>query len=278
MLVESFRMLPEGVQPLKKEASSSPTSSTATPSPTAAAMMLSSSESMTHNYPDDEVENSSLHPFQKIFNNLQRINNIQEVLQSPQSHPLVQRAISHMNQVQLEDIGIDANYVQSLTAGQCMTVIESHKFDIAAFLLPAGFKLYLHDHPNMVVCSKLLHGSALIRSFSKIKKRKNGDVDARLEVDMERKVGDEAWLLTPRQGNFHEITPLTECVMLDILLPPYDDEQRPCHFYNAIKKSAADGADSLVGESNFLLKRLSYEDQLQIQLPYPVTYIGYRPS
>jgi hypothetical protein len=272
LFVECFRMMPERLQIPHKDSSISPTSSSATPSPSSSSLQLSA-DAINSSYGDDETENTSLHPFQKIFDNMQRLNNVQEVLQSPYSHPLVIRAIRHMNQVKLEDLGIDGSYVQSLTAGQCMTVLESRRFDIAAFLLPAGFKLHLHDHPNMVVCSKLLHGSASIKSFSRVKKRKNGDVDARLEVDMQKSVTDEPWLLTPRHGNYHEITPLTECVMLDILLPPYDDEQRPCHFYHAVKKNVDESS-----ESNYLLKRLTYEEQLQIELPYPVTYIGYRPS
>lgn len=219
------------------------------------------------------------HPFQSIYNSLSQVRNLQEALQDPTANEFINQAISSLNQVQLEDLAIERSYIESLTAGQCMTVFESSHFEIAAFLLPAGFKLHLHDHPNMVVCSRLLHGSALIRSYSRLKKRKNGDVDARLEVDMNKDMHDEPWMLTPRHGNYHEIIPRTECVMLDILLPPYDDDLRQCNFYEARKKESVENGDGEgSNKNNYLLRKLSHSEQLAIQLPYMVNYSGFRPG
>jgi hypothetical protein len=251
--------------------------------------------------------NKSQHPFQAIHDALNEIPDIHEILYHPLTSSSLIKALCHMNTVNLEHLGVDTAYVESVSMGQCMAVFGSKQFDIAAFILPKGFKLYLHDHPNMIVCSKLLHGSVSIRSFSKVTsstdstiteqelnnhlERKNSkspspplssscsssspqhsphpdDALATLELNMTKSATDEPWILTPNEGNYHEITPLSHCVMLDILLPPYDDCERPCNFYTARK---------IENSELWKLKVLPLEIQQRIRLPEPVSYNGFHP-
>jgi hypothetical protein len=218
---------------------------------------------------DGKIDDNKSHPFQIIFNSLRSITSYQDVLQHPSSSGQISSAIAQMNKVTLQHLGIDETYVNNLSFGQCMTVVESENFDIAVFLLPRGFVLQLHDHPNMVVCSKLIFGSLSIRSFTKIKSEDGGDILAKLELNAEKTCRDDPWFLTPRDGNFHEITPLSDCVMLDILLPPYDDHDRQCNFYSAHKTDS---------EQQWLLKLLPPHLQEQVRLPHMIQYRSYRPS
>jgi hypothetical protein len=287
-------MIPPSISP-----STSPTSSSSFAATLSAIHELIATQSI----------NKNQHPFQAIHDALNQIPDIYEILYHPLTSASLIKALCHMNTVNLSHLDIDTAYVESVSMGQCMSVFGSKQFDIAAFILPKGFKLYLHDHPNMIVCSKLLHGSVSIRSFSKDSEsadptvfdqqtnnqleRMNSkspssasslsgssssissehsphpdDALATLELNMTKSATDEPWILTPNEGNFHEITPLSHCVMLDILLPPYDDCERPCNFYTARK---------IENSELWKLKVLPLEIQHRIRLPEPVAYNGYHP-
>jgi len=234
--------------------------------------------------------NVSDHPLQVIYNILSSLTDIPAICDRPlDSDPLLQ-VINLMTKVQLQHLGIPSNAVGRLRHGISMKVAEKEDmFDIAAFVLPRGFTLPLHDHPNMTVVSKLLLGEVQIRSFSRCKgHRDNSDpsslsetssgdeykgsddsVDCQLSVSTRKTAADAPWFLTPDDGNFHEITPITDCVLLDILLPPYDDHDRNCTFYEAQETF----------EGSWRLVPMSF-DKLNSQqmFPLPVQYKGYRPQ
>jgi hypothetical protein len=48
---------------------------------------------------------------------------------------------------------------------------------------------------------------------------------------------NSAWFLTPSEGNIHEFVAMSNCVVLDILLPPYNEPLRSCNFYKMITVS-----------------------------------------
>ncbi len=243
------------------------------------------------------------HPIQAIYNLLSSLTDIETVCHRPMDSLPLTQVLNLMPRVQLQHLGIPSSAVGRLRHGISMKVAEKlDMFDIAAFVLPKGFTLHLHDHPNMTVCSKLLLGEVHIRSFSRTKRsRDNSDpptpsssdarnkqdsmhladnehkgsdsssenIECTLTVNMVKTAEDAPWFLTPEDGNYHEITPLTDCVLLDILLPPYDDHDRNCNFYEA---------EQILPES-WLLKPLPLEVILQQRerFPLPVQYKGYRP-
>lgn len=239
------------------------------------------SSTMTTESKDTTPHLDAPRPLQALYERLSSIQNINEVLNDPRGNEQIKAALSLMDQVTLEELGLSMDYFLDLSYGQSMTIVETPLFDIAAFILPKGFILPLHDHPNMIVCSKLLLGQVKIRSFSSISINEQGDIKAHLEIDTNKSYQDSSWMLTPNEGNYHEICPMADCVMLDILLPPYHDHDRPCKFYHAKKVDmiAMDQSQShSTSSNNYVLRPLPVHFMQRVRLPHNVPYVGYRPS
>ncbi|XP_062196293.1 plant cysteine oxidase 1-like [Phragmites australis] len=118
---------------------------------------------------------------------------------------------------------------------------QSDDFSIGVFCFPAGATLPLHDHPEMVVLSKLLYGSVRVRSYDWVTElpcstaRKCGLARV-VAGDEVRRAPCEASVLFPRSGgNLHAFTAVTPCAILDVLTPPYSEEQgRPSTYFNDV--------------------------------------------
>ncbi|XP_020090002.1 plant cysteine oxidase 1-like isoform X2 [Ananas comosus] len=129
---------------------------------------------------------------------------------------------------------------QSVTQVTYIHIHECDDFSIGVFCFPAGATFPLHDHPNMVVLSKVLYGSVQLKSYDWVttpnsRPKKSGL--ARIAADdrvMEAPC--KASVLFPRSGgNIHSFTAITPCAVLDILAPPYSDErERPSTYFNEI--------------------------------------------
>lgn len=203
---------------------------------------------------------------QLITDKLSSIENIHHAIAEPSSCNQIIDALNLMNEVTLSDLDLDNSYIEKLKVGQAITILETNLFDITAFLLPKGFVLPLHDHPSMAVCTKMIKGSARIRSFSRNHTIDESSFQARLDFNSIKSEESESWFLTPSGGNFHQILPLTPCVMLDILLPPYNEDDRPCTFYSA-KSESPDG-------KTWILSQLSEQC---VNLPRNIPYHGFKP-
>jgi hypothetical protein len=212
---------------------------------------------------------SITNPLQHIYDYLEGISNIDQVTISPQSEPNLTQAITAMNSVTLEHLNLNTRIVSSLKYPISLNIASNECFDITAFALPKHYHMTLHDHPTMTVCSKLLHGKVRVRSYSSLSTN-NGEIIANKELDCEKLSNDDAWLLSATTGNYHEITVLEDCVMLDLLLPPYDDKQRCCTFYEATPFSPTDHGE-------FRVVPLSPVQQGKVKLPYAVPYKGFVP-
>ncbi|CAL5013078.1 unnamed protein product [Urochloa decumbens] len=126
-----------------------------------------------------------------------------------------------------------------------ITYVHLHQcddFSIGVFCFPAGATLPLHDHPEMVVLSKLLYGSVRVRSYDWVAEpppsaagRKCGLARA-VAADEVRRAPCEASVLFPRSGgNLHAFTAVTPCAILDVLTPPYSEEQgRPSTYFTDV--------------------------------------------
>jgi plant cysteine oxidase len=157
---------------------------------------------------------------------------------------------------------------------------------MGVFCFPAGASLPLHDHPEMVVLSKLLYGSVRKRSYDWVadvpprsgeRKRETTPPSSRRDAcyvlayfvahpsNGSRPGGDdddagglarvvaadevlcaprEASVLFPRSGgNMHAFTAVTPCAVLDVLTPPYSEEQgRPSTYFTDISIPSLPGA------------------------------------
>uniref|UniRef100_A0A0E0B455 cysteine dioxygenase n=1 Tax=Oryza glumipatula TaxID=40148 RepID=A0A0E0B455_9ORYZ len=118
---------------------------------------------------------------------------------------------------------------------------ECDDFSIGVFCFPAGATLPLHDHPQMVVLSKLLYGSMRVKSYDWANAppcsgpRKSGLARV-VAVDEMREAPCKASVLFPRSGgNIHSLTAVTPCALLDVLAPPYaEDLGRPSTYFSDI--------------------------------------------
>uniref|UniRef100_K3ZX55 cysteine dioxygenase n=1 Tax=Setaria italica TaxID=4555 RepID=K3ZX55_SETIT len=88
---------------------------------------------------------------------------------------------------------------------------ECEDFSMGVFCFPAGATLPLHDHPRMVVLSKLLYGSMRVSSYDWVTAPRSGT---------RKGVG-----AVPRSGgNIHTLTAVTPCALLDVHAPPYAED------------------------------------------------------
>src|SRR3546814_8311211 len=96
---------------------------------------------------------------------------------------------------------------------------------------------------------------------------------ARFTRTTDRVVDDSqpALHLTPNKDNFHEFNARSHCVVFDILLPPYDEDQgRSCGYYKATM--CTDGHAK--AEACFELQAA----EEPANLPFMVQYLGDRKS
>lgn len=128
---------------------------------------------------------------------------------------------------------------------------ENSEFTIAIFFFPKDIQMPLHDHPNMVVISKILEGEIERTSID----FKNDDVqinlpkkiyfnekmdqelifrDLKLKKDVLKE--EEIDYLTPLKYNLHQFKAKKNTAMLDILIPSYDLNDRYCNFYEILKE------------------------------------------
>lgn len=123
---------------------------------------------------------------------------------------------------------------------------DSGLFSMGVFIFPPGAKIPLHDHPGMCVLSRVLYGEIHRQSLDLVEGASDEDEDnnesdsiyldtpgskraIKRPIDLLR--APACTTLYPDVGNVHEfVAGPTGAAVLDVLLPPYDDE-RDCTFY-----------------------------------------------
>ena len=189
----------------------------------------------------------------------------------PTSHVDVTACMEEMNKLTLEDVGLHPQLLKTVKDNMCMTICSTPTFNMAVFLVGPGKRLPLHDHPNMIVLSRLLHGTCHVSSFTPkdptALHRNNSNASSILynrEV-VAKTPSDATWCLSPTISNFHELRSEGVSILFDVLMPPYDEsEQRPCNYY----------APEAVGEA----WRLLPVAEPTKELPYSVEYRGDMPE
>jgi len=182
--------------------------------------------------------------------------------------------------VTLEELGLRREHVERLRDSVCMSIVQTPNFNIAVFLLPRGASLPLHDHPGMTVLSKVVHGELRMRSFSLKSNLDNNLVEVEAGPVETKRKEDVGFFLTPERGNIHEFLAKSGGVaVLDVLMPPYKEPERPCNYYQIEEEklvNASEAKNDREGTSRLLLKRMptDYEPK---GLPYGVQYFGVRP-
>lgn len=166
------------------------------------------------------------HALQRMHNCLKAIPDLPKSVENPLKCPHIVECIERMNEVTLKEVGLEKENLKSRLS-YSMSIVSCEEHDIAVFVVPKGNTLPLHDHPGMTVASKLLHGSLEVTSFDHADKHE-GLYYTTTEI---KKASDDTWILSPSQGNLHQFRALSNCVILDVLTPPYDNTKRKCTFY-----------------------------------------------
>jgi hypothetical protein len=109
------------------------------------------------------------------------------------------------------------------------------RWSLGCFVFAPFAKMPLHDHPGMHGFARIIEGSLCVSTYDWAQGSTEGQAGGQATM----KSVDE-WLhapaltcVHPSEGNLHELSAgANGCVMLDALLPDYDDEHgRPCSFY-----------------------------------------------
>lgn len=129
-----------------------------------------------------------------------------------------------------------------------LPISENEEFNVGIFLIPKGSEIPLHDHPQMLVISKILTGRLNFVSID--------FADNRIQMEFPKKLynfipidgfEDEVFCgkinskgelakndlvyLTPDKGNLHQFKAIENSAILDVLVPRYDLVDRFCNFY-----------------------------------------------
>nr|KYP65210.1 2-aminoethanethiol dioxygenase [Cajanus cajan] len=185
----------------------------------------------------------------------------------PPSFQALQKLSSILDSIQPADVGLKeetadddrghgffgANLLNRVDRwAQPITYVDIHEcdsFTMCIFCFPTSSVIPLHDHPGMTVFSKLLYGSLHVKAYDWVEppcivESKGPGFSqvrlAKLAVDKVLNAPCETSVLYPKHGgNLHCFTAVTPCAMLDVLTPPYsEDEGRKCTFYHDYPYSA----------------------------------------
>lgn len=167
----------------------------------------------------------------------------------------LQKLRSLVNELNTDDINLDLVLVNKVSTAPVtfIHVTENSHFTMSVFVMKEGTRIPLHDHPGMHGILRVLHGKVRIASYNRVGTKDHEETAAvsaghhphghEFEVTanpvVEVASTNEACLLTPRDGNLHEIqAPFGPAAFLDILAPPYRKQERDCHYYELVADAA----------------------------------------
>ncbi len=180
-----------------------------------------------------QMSTSVENPLQGMHDSISSVLDMDKTLVDPLSCSSLSQCLKMMNSVSLSDVGLKLGGLKDYGPTYCMNIVQEETHDITVFVIPKGNSIPLHDHPGMLVASKLLQGELEVESYSEAH---NGLYKSTKEI---RTHEEGAWYLTPTEGNFHQFKALKTCVVLDLLMPPYAESKgRTCTYY---KKRRAEG-------------------------------------
>ena len=159
-----------------------------------------------------------------------------------------------LNSISSKDLNFDVNnlkknptHSEEAPVGY-MSIWEDDVISIGVFIVKPHGKLPLHDHAGMHGLIRVIHGSLNLKSYTEtagisFPSDLNGVTNPHHKsllkptvIVGERVVSaqDECCMLTPTEGNIHEIRPVGEVVaFLDVLAPPYGESQ-DCNYFKEL--------------------------------------------
>ncbi|XP_055701176.1 2-aminoethanethiol dioxygenase [Phlebotomus papatasi] len=154
-----------------------------------------------------------------------------------------------------------------------VNIYECPIFSMSVFILAENYTMPLHDHPQMYGFLKCISGSVRVQSFTSIKDEPPIDNSSTLRtisvhVNQPKLLDSSspASVLTPREGNFHEITAISGMpgAFFDILSPPYDSRlptfgKRKCSFYRKTQISGECILEKIPTPLHYYCDNIHYE-------------------
>lgn len=140
-----------------------------------------------------------------------------------------------------------------------LRVHAEEDFSVGAFVMDAGARIPLHDHPGMSVAMRCLFGECrvvgydfeddndrlrLLRGHGRGKTTGGASYGVRLACDKVLKASPPAHVLHPDSGgNVHSLHALSNCALFEVQTPPYAvGRGRDCHYFE-ICDGDGDGDD-----------------------------------
>lgn len=174
--------------------------------------------------------------------------------------------IRTINDIKIEDVQFDPSEVEEQDAQSrlsnrrgapvtYMHLFQDKSFSMSVFIVKSGGVLPLHDHPKMHGLLKVIYGTLKIISYTEVNKQVFPDdmltthpqtrsfcrniKTVRRNNDLIVTDEDDCCILTPTDGNIHEIHSETQmAAFLDILAPPYANDAT-CHYYQELPSSTS---------------------------------------
>ncbi|XP_042490270.1 plant cysteine oxidase 2-like [Macadamia integrifolia] len=197
---------------------------------------------------------------QKLFESCKEVFKGPGTVPPPQD---VQKLRKILDSMEPEDVGLSKDLFfkpKSVPEGTpsitCTTIYECKNFSLCIFFLPPTAVIPLHNHPGMTVFSKLLLGSMHIKAYDWADPGKSESSIPSLNVRLARLKANSVFtapcntsVLYPTSGgNIHAFTAVTTCAVLDVLGPPYSEEDgRDCTYYRDMPFSTG-SSDGSAGE------------------------------
>lgn len=167
-----------------------------------------------------------------------------------------------LNSLSSRDVGFDPQWVTDNNKYHAPVVYvhiaENHVFSMGIFVLKPGSRIPLHDHPHMYGIGRVIYGTLRCRSYTRLEEDPPAElqkglrrwqwkdiITARPFQDTIMTSESECCVLTPNEGNYHEIQAIEGgAAFVDVLAPPYDHDlgTRVCHFYEEVTLNRHDGS------------------------------------
>lgn len=152
---------------------------------------------------------------------------------------------ARLDELGAEDLSVgvaDAERIHCSSGLAYQEVFAAPEMTVCIFLMRAGARIPLHDHPGMHVFGRLLFGRMRVVSYDPEVAVDGlpGTGWAKLCSDQVLGPAPTTYSLGPENGNIHELEALEPCAFFDVLTPSYDARLgRDCTYF---RRDRDDGA------------------------------------
>ena len=165
-----------------------------------------------------------------------------QALDNPTVYPECANFLQRLEMLKFDELFQNPAFKSKLFATQeaeYCDIFKNNHVHIIAIFMPPKMTYPIHDHPGMLVFSKILKGQAAITHFDIVDKDNfYKDIStlqfcrlsARKSHTNVLKESDLDCVL-PDKGNLHSIDAVQRTVILDVMFNYYDDSERPCSFF-----------------------------------------------